>query len=240
MPDTATKPGTFTPETAPPEPVLARPRGRHRKPRPRRILFAVGGLALAAGALSLLRMAPQPTGGDTGVEATDIDPSGASSTDNPAQDDAGAVPVAAPPTTGASPSGTAAMGPSGATSTPEQNRLNGLDGLDGLDGPNPSYGPSTPGARSQAPGPAGIPGPAGGSPRNPAPNPSDALQDTRPITATPPTRAGQQPAAPRPPATAPSVPAPTPTSPGAPQDPARLGKGLCVPVVGLCFDGNSR
>ncbi|MEU0644777.1 hypothetical protein [Streptomyces umbrinus] len=232
MPDTATKPGTFTPETAPPEPVLARPRGRHRKPRPRRILFAVGGLALAAGALSLLRMAPQPTGGDTGVEATDIDPSGASSTDNPAQDDAGAVPVAAPPTAGASPTGTAAMGPSGATSTPEQNRLNGLDGLDG---PDPSYGPngpSTPGARSQAPGPAG------GSPRNPAPNPSDALQDTRPITATPPTRAGQQPAAPRPPAAAPSAPAPTPTSPGAPQDPARPGAGLCVPVVGLCFNGN--
>jgi len=234
MPDTATKPGTVTPETAPPEPVLARPRGRHRKPRPRRILFAVGGLALAAGALSLLRMAPQPTGGDTGVEATDIDPSAASSTDSPAQGDAGAVPVAAPPTTGASPSASAAMEPSGTTSTPKQN---------GLDGPNPSYGPngpSAPGVQSQAPGPAGIPGQAGGGPRNPAPPPSDALQDIRPITATPPTRAGQQPAAPRPPAAAPSAPAPTPTSPGAPQDPARPGKGLCVPVVGLCFDGNNR
>ena len=61
MPDTATKPGTVTPETSPPEPVLPRPRGRHRKPRPRPVLFAVGGLALAAGALSLLRVA-RPTG----------------------------------------------------------------------------------------------------------------------------------------------------------------------------------
>lgn len=235
MPDTATKPGTVTPETTPPEPALARPRGRHRKPRPRRILFAVGGLALAAGALSLLRMAPQPTGGDTGVEATDIDPSAAGSTDNPAQDDAGAVPVAAqPPTTGAPPSATATTGPSGAASTSEPNRL------DGLNKPNQSYGPNgraTPGAQSRATGPAGIPGPGPAGPLNPAPNPSAALQDTlRPITATPPSRAGQQPAAPRPPAATP----PAPASPDAPQNPARPGKGLCVPIVGLCFDGSGR
>ncbi|MFC4471472.1 hypothetical protein ACFPH6_44490 [Streptomyces xiangluensis] len=52
-----------------------RPRGRHRKPRPRRMLVAVGGLALAAGALSLMRLAPEPPGGtDGGVTATDIEP----------------------------------------------------------------------------------------------------------------------------------------------------------------------
>lgn len=225
MPDTATKPGTVTPETTPPEPVLTRPRGRHRKPRPRRILFAVGGLALAAGALSLLRMAPQPTGGDTGVEATDIDPSAAGSTDSPARDDTGAVPVAAPPTTGASPSPTATTGPSGSTSTSEPNRQNGRDGRDGLNKPNGSYesygpaGASIPGAQRGATGPAGL--------RNPAPNPSGDLQDTVPITTTPPAR---------PPAA--TAPAPTPTSPGAPQNPARPGTGLCVPVVGLCFNGN--
>jgi len=231
MPDTATKPGTVTPETTPPEPALTRPRGRHRKPRPRRILFAVGGLALAAGALSLLRMAPHPTGGDTGVEATDIDPSAAGSTDSPAQDDAGAVPVAAPPpTAGGSPSATATNGPSGSTSTSEPN---GLNGRDGLNKPNRSYGPagaSAPGTQRGAAGPAG--------PRNPAPNPSDARQDALPITTTPPARAGRQPAAPRPPAATPTAPAPTPTSPGAPQNPARPGAGLCVPVVGLCFDRN--
>ncbi|MDQ1026546.1 hypothetical protein QF035_004128 [Streptomyces umbrinus] len=221
MPDTATKPGTVTPETTPPEPALTRPRGRHRKPRPRRILFAVGSLALAAGALSLLRMAPQPTGGDTGMEATDIDPSAAGSTDNPARDDAGAVPVAAPPTTGASPSPTATTGPSGSTSTSEPNRLNGRDEPSK---PNGSYGPpgaSAPGAQRGATGPAG--------PRDPAPNPSGDLQDTVPITTTPPAR---------PPAATPTAPAPTPTSLGAPQNPARPGTGLCVPVVGLCFDGN--
>ncbi|MEU9878140.1 hypothetical protein [Streptomyces phaeochromogenes] len=225
MPDTATKPGTVTPETTPPEPVLTRPRGRHRKPRPRRILFAVGGLALAAGALSLLRMAPQPTGGDTGVEATDIDPSAAGSTDGPAQDDAEAVPVAAPPTTGAYPSPTATTGPSGSTSASEPTRPNGRDERDGLSKPNGSYesygpaGPSAPGAQHGATGPAGS--------RNPAPNPSGDLQDTVPITPTSPAR---------PPAAAPTAPAPT--LPGAPQNPARPGTGLCVPVIGLCFDRN--
>ena len=231
MPDTATKPGTVTPETTPPEPALTRPRGRHRKPRPRRILFAVGGLALAAGALSLLRMAPHPTGGDTGVEATDIDPSAAGSTDSPAQNDTGAVPVAAPPpTAGGSPSATATNGPSGSTSTSEPN---GLNGRDGLNKPNRSYGPagaSAPGTQRGAAGPAG--------PRNPAPHPSDARQDALPIATTPPALAGRQPAAPRSPAATPSAPAPTPTSPGSPQNPARPGAGVCVPVVGLCFDRN--
>ncbi|MFF4734039.1 hypothetical protein ACFY3M_54635 [Streptomyces mirabilis] len=46
-------------------------RGRHRKPRSRRTLFAVGGLALAAGALSLARMAPESVvgGGSGNTEA---------------------------------------------------------------------------------------------------------------------------------------------------------------------------
>ncbi|MFF8425320.1 MULTISPECIES: hypothetical protein [unclassified Streptomyces] len=39
-------------------------RGRHRKPRPRKVLLAAGGLALAAGVLSLVRVAP-----DSGVGA---------------------------------------------------------------------------------------------------------------------------------------------------------------------------
>ncbi|MGW0992738.1 hypothetical protein ACWD5V_05410 [Streptomyces sp. NPDC002523] len=34
-------------------------RGRHRKPRPRKVLLAAGGLALAAGVLSLVRVAPE-------------------------------------------------------------------------------------------------------------------------------------------------------------------------------------
>lgn len=34
-------------------------RGRHRRPRPRRVFVAAGGLALAAGALSLVRLTPE-------------------------------------------------------------------------------------------------------------------------------------------------------------------------------------
>ncbi|MBV1937549.1 hypothetical protein KUF83_13400, partial [Streptomyces sp. BV286] len=92
MPDTATKWETVTPESPLPEPVLPRPRGRHRKPRRRPVLFAVGGLALAAGALSVLRVAgPHPSGGGENVEATDLAPSGAGSIENTAQDGTGAA-----------------------------------------------------------------------------------------------------------------------------------------------------
>src|SRR5690349_20801821 len=41
---------------------VPRPRGRHRRPRPRKVLFAAGGLALAAGVLSLVRLSPDPGG----------------------------------------------------------------------------------------------------------------------------------------------------------------------------------
>ncbi|MEU3248540.1 hypothetical protein, partial [Streptomyces sp. NPDC006875] len=65
----APRPGGAT-ETAPPA-FPRTGRGRHRRPpRPRRALFAVGGLALAAGALSLARLAPDGvTGGGGGAEA---------------------------------------------------------------------------------------------------------------------------------------------------------------------------
>ena len=46
-------------------------RGRHRRPRPRKVLFAVGGLALAAGALSLVRMAPESEVGGLGTAEAD-------------------------------------------------------------------------------------------------------------------------------------------------------------------------
>ncbi|CCK27847.1 putative membrane protein [Streptomyces davaonensis JCM 4913] len=43
------------------------PRGRHRRPRPRKILLAAGGLALAAGALSLVRLTPESGLGSLGT-----------------------------------------------------------------------------------------------------------------------------------------------------------------------------
>ncbi|MFF7368031.1 hypothetical protein [Streptomyces tricolor] len=42
-------------------------RGRHRKPRPRKALLAAGGLALAAGVLSLVRITPQSGVGASGT-----------------------------------------------------------------------------------------------------------------------------------------------------------------------------
>jgi hypothetical protein len=61
-------------------------RGRHRKPRPRKLLFAAGGLALAAGALSLLQLTQD--GGGVGTPGTaeaepHLDPT-ADATDHPA------------------------------------------------------------------------------------------------------------------------------------------------------------
>lgn len=47
----------------------ARIRGRHRKPRHRKLLLAGGGLALTAGALSLVRLASDPGPADLGAGA---------------------------------------------------------------------------------------------------------------------------------------------------------------------------
>ncbi|WP_432117087.1 hypothetical protein [Streptomyces sp. bgisy032] len=52
------------PAPARPGPLTHRLRGRHRKPRRRRILLAAGGLALAAGLLGLLRLTAGPATDD--------------------------------------------------------------------------------------------------------------------------------------------------------------------------------
>ncbi|MFJ3303292.1 hypothetical protein ACIPSA_09245 [Streptomyces sp. NPDC086549] len=53
-------------------------RGRHRRPRPRKVLLAAGGLALAAGVLSLLRMSPESGVGSPGTAEAEprLDPGG--------------------------------------------------------------------------------------------------------------------------------------------------------------------
>ncbi|MFJ5560075.1 hypothetical protein ACIQCD_22355 [Streptomyces sp. NPDC093250] len=59
-----------TPHTAGQPGRFPRIRGRHRKPRPRKVLLAAGGLALAAGAVTVIRLTSAPDGGtDIGVEA---------------------------------------------------------------------------------------------------------------------------------------------------------------------------
>ncbi|SOE30055.1 hypothetical protein [Streptomyces sp. OK228] len=88
-------------------------RGRHRKPRPRRALFAVGGLALAAGALSLARMAPESVvGGGSGNTEAEPRPGAATDEALDAAPTVWAVPSAHP----ASPGSTGAQG--GASATP--------------------------------------------------------------------------------------------------------------------------
>ncbi|MFE3633952.1 hypothetical protein [Streptomyces sp. NPDC059168] len=95
-------------------------RGRHRKPRPRRVLLATGGLALAAGVLTLVRVAPESGVGapDTARAEPRLDPGGGAT----------ARSTAPAPTTGAArttrPSATTAMGgvspaPTAPTAPPE-------------------------------------------------------------------------------------------------------------------------
>ncbi|MFF9602833.1 hypothetical protein ACF1GY_11170 [Streptomyces sp. NPDC014684] len=81
-------------------------RGRHRRPRPRKVLLAAGGLALAAGVLSLVRVAPESGVGAPGTAQAEprLDPSGAATARSSA-------PAAAPATARATrPSATTAMG----------------------------------------------------------------------------------------------------------------------------------
>ncbi|MER7637355.1 hypothetical protein [Streptomyces sp. NPDC126522] len=100
-----------TEEIAPPL-----PRGRHRRPRPRKILLAVGGLAVAAGVLSLVRLAPESGVGGLGTAEAEPSPDATRSADRPANAAATirADPTAIPTTI---PSATSAMGGESATPT---------------------------------------------------------------------------------------------------------------------------
>jgi len=80
-------------------------RGRHRRPRPRKVLFAVGGLALAAGVLSLVRMAPESE--VSAVGTAEADPRQDPGTGTDRSDNAVATVEAVP---GVSPSATSVMG----------------------------------------------------------------------------------------------------------------------------------
>ncbi|MFF3344362.1 hypothetical protein [Streptomyces sp. NPDC002779] len=100
-----------------PEPETGAPvrlfgsRGRHRRPRPRKVLLAAGGLALAAGALSLVRLTPES--GLGGLDAPEAEPwpggDGA-----PATDHATNAAAAVGPLPRVSPSATTVLGGPGA------------------------------------------------------------------------------------------------------------------------------
>jgi hypothetical protein len=203
--------------------VLAeRPRGRHRRPRPRKVLFAVGGMALAASALSLLRLASDPVsgGGTAGTAPRAADDlsdeetgSGASLGGVPSAEptadvpmgDTGAAPTA-PPAPG---SATAVPAPSATSSVPSI----GIELPDGPGGPGAPYTPPTRATLPETPA-------TSAAPETPRPT-----QDTP--TQQPP--AARQPAAPDAPDSA-TTPDGT-TEPAQPRQP-----GLCVPIVGVCVD----
>jgi hypothetical protein len=181
--DTATKPVTepVTDEQAPVRdevgPVRApRSRGRHRKPRPRRALYAVGGLALAAGALSLLRPGAELPGG--GVAASGIAPTAAGSTKTPDPLSADEATVAdGTPTARTSPSATAAR--------------RGGNG-------------TTPASGSTAAGPGG-PTPSDGTTARPTSAPATTPKAQKQLTTTPSAPSGTLPHTPRPPRPTPAL-----------------------------------
>ncbi|MDX3577480.1 hypothetical protein PV663_11165, partial [Streptomyces sp. FL07-04A] len=71
-------------------PWAPRARGRHRRPRPRKVLFAAGGLVLAAGVLSLLRPTPDTGGADAlGTAEAEPQPDLVTSADDDPGDETG-------------------------------------------------------------------------------------------------------------------------------------------------------
>jgi hypothetical protein len=152
-------------------------RGRHRRPRPRKVLLAVGGLAVAAGALSLVRMAPEGgLGGALGTAEAEPrldDPHAGSGTDRATN---AAATVAAIPKV--SPSATAPMGGASATPTSAVTFV-----------PVPSSTPA--GAGAETPGPTTIPeapNPTGEAPtstRAPSPAPTQSTYTPPPPPPTP-------------------------------------------------------
>ncbi|MFF4904523.1 hypothetical protein ACFY2T_06645, partial [Streptomyces sp. NPDC001260] len=182
-----------------------RVRGRHRRPRSRKVLFAVGGLALAAGALSIVRMVPGPGSGVPGTtEAEPREDVGGGVSDG-ATNAAATIPAAL----GVSPSATSVMG--GVSATPTTDPTSASAPVTSAATPTP--GASTPPGTPDTPDMTTIPE----APNTPAP--STAAH--RPPATTP--------AAPHPGhGTSPSSPAPQPGEPGL----CVPVVGLCVGPLG--------
>ncbi|WP_405821483.1 hypothetical protein OG241_36245 [Streptomyces sp. NBC_01390] len=217
-----------TPE-APPVPLVNRPRGRHRKPRPRKVLLAAGGFALAAGVLSLVRLAPDGGVGDVGraQAQSDLDADANAHTDanadtDPSTDRTGntAATVGSVPTP--NPSASVPMG--GATPVPTTRPTALPTAL-----PSPT-GPLRPFPLGALPGPLSPAADATTIPQQPStPTPAATPAELRPGTSTP------APAAPQPPQQTPPTATPAPEPPAPAPKPATPG-GVCVPLIGLCVD----
>ncbi|MFI9548432.1 hypothetical protein ACIHAR_31720 [Streptomyces sp. NPDC052016] len=168
------------PATAPePSAFLRSPRsrGRHRRPRPRKVLFAAGGLALAAGALSLIRLTP-----DAGVGGVDTAEAGPRLEPTAHSTDVTNTAAASLPThPEATPTAPAAMGGTDASPTPPAGSVIPTPTAfptSAVRTPSGPYTPRTPDARP-TPAPtasqgAAAPTPTPTRPSAPAPGPSTA------------------------------------------------------------------
>ncbi|WAZ23751.1 hypothetical protein STRCI_005115 [Streptomyces cinnabarinus] len=182
------------------------PRGRHRRPRPRKVLLAAGGLALAAGALSLVRPTPDSGLGSLGTPEAEPWASDDSGTDSGTGRSTNAA-AAVDTVPRVSPSATSAMG--GLTATPTA-------AATVVPTPNAT---SVPAALERDPATT-IPQ----APNATAPRPTATSAGPQ----APPAAAPSRPAAS--PSPKPSSPSPSP-SPSQSDRP-----GVCVPIIGLCVD----
>ncbi|MFF4017494.1 hypothetical protein [Streptomyces sp. NPDC001843] len=159
-------------------------RGRHRKPRPRKALIAAGGLALAASALSLVRLAPDAGVGVPRTAEAEPRPDTGATTDRSVT--IGAVPTELP-------SATSTMG--GASVRPTPAAASSPMALPGsaraaATAP-PATVPTTIPTKAEAPGaPAATPRPstthrAPASPQAPAPAPSRSTGGPAPTRSQP-------------------------------------------------------
>ncbi|MGW0499132.1 hypothetical protein ACWD0Z_28015, partial [Streptomyces sp. NPDC003007] len=161
-------PVPIEPDPAENGPFTPRVRGRHRKPRPRKVLLAAGGLALATGALSLLRLASGPDA-DAGPVGARPRPDPVSTAPDDATHSAATFP-AAPEASPSSPTPLGDLTPPPATEGPQPpaSTPTGASVGAAVTGPAPTTIPDTPNTRGPAPAPTASRG--GGPP--PAATPS--------------------------------------------------------------------
>ncbi|MFB7108089.1 hypothetical protein [Streptomyces sp. NPDC056190] len=197
--------GAWTPPWGP------RARGRHRRRRPRKALLAAGGLAVAAGVLSLVRLAPES--GPTRLGAVEAEPHAA-----PGHNSGGSAgtPADTSTTTGAGP----ATAPSATVA---------LRGVSGAPVPDGSAVPVTsPSAATAAVEPSPLPETTTvptALPEDPDP-PEYPEHPEHPEPTNAPRPSASTAPAPRP--------APTPSRSTQPPPPPSGGGGLCLPIIGLC------
>ena len=169
-------------EPAPTEtgPFAPRVRGRHRKPRPRKVLLAAGGLALAAGALNLARLASGPSTDGVGTVEAEPRPDPVSTGTDQAANTAATFP-AAPEASPSSPTVLGGLIPSAVArgARPAPPASTGTRGAATAVTPRPTAVPDAPNAPAPtAQGNAPRPAPAPPSPPSratpaPAPEPEE-------------------------------------------------------------------